>query len=69
MKIIKEYGHEGQCNCREDYHKWIVHVVSFLVRCGIPRGSSLLGRYILVKLEAPKSGQEAPSWLQVLVKG
>jgi hypothetical protein len=32
---------------------------SFLVICGMPRGSSWLGRYGLVKLEAPKNGQEA----------
>ena len=34
-----------------------------------PRDSSWLGIYGLVKLEAPKSGQEDPSLLQVLVKG
>jgi hypothetical protein len=32
---------------------------------GTPRGSSRLQRYGLVKLEALKNGQEAPSWLQV----
>jgi hypothetical protein len=31
----------------------------FPVICGTPRGSSRLGRYGLVKLEAPKNGQEA----------
>jgi hypothetical protein len=33
--------------------------VPFLVICGTPRGSSWLGRYGLVKLEAPKNGKEA----------
>jgi hypothetical protein len=23
LKLIKEHGQEGQCNCREDYHRWI----------------------------------------------
>jgi hypothetical protein len=59
--LSKEYGQEGKCNYRENYHMQIVNVVSFLVRCGTPCGSSQLGRYGFVKLEAPKSGQEAPS--------
>jgi hypothetical protein len=46
-----ENGQEGQCNCREEYHRWMVHVVPFLV-IGMPRGSSWLGRYGLVKLES-----------------
>jgi hypothetical protein len=37
----------------------------FLVIGGTPRSSSWLRSYGLVKLEAPKNGQEAPSWLQV----
>jgi hypothetical protein len=32
---------------------------SISVICGTPRGSSWLGRYGLVKLEALKNGQEA----------
>ena len=39
--------------------------MSFPVICGTPRGSSRLGRYGFVKLEAPKNGKESPSWLQV----
>jgi hypothetical protein len=62
-KLNEEYGHDGQCNLWEYYHRKIVHVMSFPVRCGTPRGSSQLGRYGLVKLEARKSGQEAPSLL------
>ena len=53
----------------EDYDRWIVHVMMFLMICATPRGSSRLGRYNFVKLEALKSGQESPSWLQVFVKG
>jgi hypothetical protein len=52
-------------NAGKTTHRWIVLIVSFLVICGTPRGSSRLGRYGFVKLEAPKNGQEAPSWLQV----
>jgi hypothetical protein len=37
----------------------------FPVIGGTPHGSSRLRSYGLVKLEAPKNGQEAPSWLQV----
>jgi hypothetical protein len=68
-KLIKEYGHEGQRNCREDYHRWIVHVVLFSMICGTPHGSSQLGRYGIVKLEAPKIGQEAPSGYKSWSKG
>jgi hypothetical protein len=46
-------------------HSWMdsTRLYHFLVICGMPRSSSRLGRYGLVKLEAPKSGQEAPSLL------
>jgi hypothetical protein len=37
----------------------------FLVIGSAPHGSSQLRSYGLVKLEALKNGQEAPSWLQV----
>jgi len=69
LNLNDKYGHDSQCNYMEDYHIWIVHVMSFPVKCGMPHGSSRLGRYGIVNLEAPKSGQETPSWLQVLVKG
>jgi len=63
--VVEEYGHEGQCECRWDTHRWIVLVISFLVIGGMLRGSSGLGRYGLVKLESMKNVQEAPSCLQV----
>jgi hypothetical protein len=48
-------------------HRWIVLIMScFPMIGGMPHGSSWLGRYALMKLEAPKNGQEAPSWLQVI---
>ena len=42
--------------------------MSFLVIGGMPRGSSWLRSYGLVKLEAPKNGQEVPYWLQVIIE-
>jgi hypothetical protein len=43
--------------------------VPFRVRCGIPCGSSWLGRYGLVNLEAPKSGQDDPTGYKSYSKG
>jgi hypothetical protein len=40
--------------------------VLFLVIGGTSRGSSRLGNYSLMKLEAPKNGQEDPNWLQII---
>jgi hypothetical protein len=54
---------------KQDHHRWILIIVPFLMICGMPHSYSRLGRYVFVKLEALKSGQESPSWLQVLVKG
>jgi hypothetical protein len=45
-------------------HSWMDSThCTFPMICGMPRSSSWLGRYGLVKLEALKSGKEAPSWL------
>jgi hypothetical protein len=45
------------------YYGGIILDVPFPMICGTPHSSSRLGRYVLVKLEAPKSGHGTPSLL------
>jgi hypothetical protein len=47
-------------NCREYYHRWIIHVVPFLVICVTSHGSSRLRRHGFVKLEDPQEYSRNP---------
>jgi hypothetical protein len=67
--LNEDFGHKEKYKCRKCPHRWIILVVSFPVICGTPRGSSWLGRYDLVNLEAPKSGQEPLDGYKYLMKG
>jgi hypothetical protein len=41
-RLIKVFGHEGQCTCIYNTHGWIVYIMLFSVVCGMPCGSSWL---------------------------
>jgi hypothetical protein len=43
-RLMKIFGHEGQCACRYNTHGWIVYIMLFPVVGGTSRGSSWLRR-------------------------
>jgi hypothetical protein len=49
-RLIKVFGHEGQCTCIYNTHGWIVYIMLFLVVCGMSRGSSWLRRNEFLKM-------------------
>jgi hypothetical protein len=49
-RLIKVFGHEGQCTCIYNTHEWIVYIMLFLVVCGMSRGSSWLRRNEFLKM-------------------
>jgi hypothetical protein len=49
-RLIKVFGHEGQCTCIYNTHEWIVYIILFLVVCGTSRGSSWLRRNEFLKM-------------------
>jgi hypothetical protein len=49
-RLIKVFGHEGQCTCIYNTHEWIVYIMLFLVVCGTSRGSSWLRRNEFLKM-------------------
>jgi hypothetical protein len=56
----KEY--EGHCNCIQNLHRLIVLIMLFPMVGGMPRGSSRLRSYALLKMKAPKYGQRSYKW-------
>jgi hypothetical protein len=49
-RLMKVFGHEGQCTCRYNTHGWIVYIMLFPVVCGTSRGSSWLRRNEFLKM-------------------
>jgi hypothetical protein len=49
-RLIKVFGHEGQCTCIYNTHEWIVYIMLFPVVCGTSRGSSWLRRNEFLKM-------------------
>jgi hypothetical protein len=49
-RLIKVFGHKGQCTCIYNTHEWIVYTMLFLVVCGTSRGSSWLRRNEFLKM-------------------
>jgi hypothetical protein len=49
-RLMKVFGHEGQCTCRYNTHGWIVYIMLFLVVCGTSCGSSWLRRNEFLKM-------------------
>jgi hypothetical protein len=43
-RLMKVFGHEGQCTCRYNTHGWIVYIMLFPVVGGTSRESSWLRR-------------------------
>jgi hypothetical protein len=43
-RLMKVFGHEGKCTCRNKTHGWIVYIMLFPVVGGTSRGSSWLRR-------------------------
>jgi hypothetical protein len=41
-RLMKVFGHEGQCTCIYNTHGWIVYIMLFPVVCGTSCGSSWL---------------------------
>jgi hypothetical protein len=50
-RLMKVFGHEGQCTCRYNTHGWIVYIMLFLVVCGTSYGSSWLSRNDFLKMK------------------
>jgi hypothetical protein len=49
-RLMKVFGHEGQCTCRYNTHGWIIYIMLFIVVCGTSRGSSWLRRNEFLKM-------------------
>jgi hypothetical protein len=49
-RLIKVFGHEGQCTCIYNTHEWIIYIMLFLVVCDMSRGSSWLRRNEFLKM-------------------
>jgi hypothetical protein len=49
-RLMKVFGHEGQCTCRHNTHGWIVYIILFPVVGGTSRGSSWLRRNEFLKM-------------------
>ena len=49
-RLMKVFGHKGQCTCRYKTCGWIVYIILFSVVCGTPRGSSWLRRNEFLKM-------------------
>jgi hypothetical protein len=49
-RLMKVFGHEGQCTCRYNTHGWIVYIMLFPMVCGTSRGSSWLRRNEFLKM-------------------
>jgi hypothetical protein len=49
-RLMKVFGHEGQCTCIYNTHGWIVYIMLFPVVCGMSRGSSWLRRNEFLKM-------------------
>jgi hypothetical protein len=49
-RLMKVFGHEGKCICRENTHGWIVYIILFPVVCVTSRGSSWLRRNEFLKM-------------------
>jgi hypothetical protein len=49
-RLMKVFGHEGQCTCRNKTHGWIVYIMLFPVVGGTSRGSSWLRRNEFLKM-------------------
>ena len=52
----------------EDYSRWIVHVMPFLVVCGTSHNSSQLESYDHMKLENPHESYRSPQDSKCLTK-
>jgi hypothetical protein len=59
-RLIKVFGHEGQCTCIYNTHEWIVYIMLFLVVSGMSRGSSCLRRNEFLKSELKKEVHVGP---------
>jgi hypothetical protein len=49
-RLMKEFGHEGQCTCKYNTQVWIVYIMLFLVVGGASHGSSWLTRNEFLKM-------------------
>jgi hypothetical protein len=49
-RLMKVFGHEGQCTCIYNTHGWIVRIMLFPVVCDTSRGSSWLRRNEFLKM-------------------
>jgi hypothetical protein len=49
-RLMKVFGHEGQCTCRNKTHGWIVYIILFPVVGGMSHGSSWLRRNEFLKM-------------------
>jgi Ni/Fe-hydrogenase subunit HybB-like protein len=49
-RLIKVFGHEGQCTCIYNTHEWIVYIMLFPMVCGTSCGSSWLRRSEFLKM-------------------
>jgi len=43
-RLMKVFGHEGQCTCRYNTHGWIIYIMLFPMVGGMSHGSSWLRR-------------------------
>jgi hypothetical protein len=56
LNFTEENEVEGYFKCIQNPHIWIVLAMYFPMIGGMPRGSSWLRIYSLMKLQAPKNG-------------
>jgi hypothetical protein len=49
-RLIKLFGHEGQCTCIYSTHEWIVYIMFFPMVCGTSHGFSWLRRNEFLKM-------------------
>jgi hypothetical protein len=49
-RLMKVFGHEGKCTCRNNTHGWIIYIMLFPVLCVMSRGSSWLRRNEFLKM-------------------
>jgi hypothetical protein len=50
-RLMKVFGHEGQCTYKKKTHGWIVYIMLFPVVGGMSRGSSWLRRNEFLKMK------------------
>jgi hypothetical protein len=50
-RLMKVFGHEGQCTCRYKTHGWIIYIMLFPVVAVTSHGSSWLRRNEFLKMK------------------